>query len=52
VDVTLIKPGDVSHLDIAVSKDEPAGTKMRFDYLSLNVTDVWVDSVSVNTVSK
>ena len=30
----MVSKGDFTHLDLAVSKEEPHGTNMRFDHLT------------------
>lgn len=36
VELSLVSKGEFTHLDLAVSKEEPHGTNMRFDYLTPN----------------
>jgi hypothetical protein len=36
VELSVISKGDFTHLDLAVSKEEPHGTNMRFDHLTPN----------------
>lgn len=52
ISIALRKRGQLSHLDIAVSKEEPSGAGMRFDYLSPDHGGVDVSNIATRITPK
>jgi hypothetical protein len=52
ISIELRKRGELSHVDIAVSKEEPHGAGMRFDYLTPDFDGVDVSNVPTEITPK